>query len=214
VVRFFDQYLGTFAMREEPLPKDPHRYPAFTHEIQRAMAAETDRFVERVVFTPSGTVHELFTSTETFIDDPLRAFYGWQGRAEPDRPFSIPEAERGGIFLQGALLSTLAQSVKTDALHRGLFIYERLLCQHISPPPGVDIFALSDQLDPPDPLATERERLEYLVETHPGCGHCHATFVSLGLGLETFDAVGVYRRTQNCPTIDPAGVVTLRLDEV
>ena len=41
----------------------------------------------------------------------------------------------------------------------------------------------------------------------PSCSACHALMDPLGLPLETFDAIGRYRTTENGLTIDPSGEV-------
>jgi hypothetical protein len=207
VTKFFDQYLGTFMLAEDTLPKDPDVFPAFTPAIQAAMLAETHRFVERTVFEADGTLADVFTSNETYVDETLRAFYGWSGSASPDAPFAIPEPQRTGIFMHGSVLAARSGSVESDALHRGLFIYRDLLCNEIAPPEGLDVNTLGNLLDTPDPEDTERQRFEFLRENNPECAACHGLFVPLGLGLETFDATGVFRETQNGRTLDPSGTL-------
>lgn len=204
VTRFFDQFLGTYLLDDGPLPKEPDLYPAFTPAIQAAMQDETHRFVRRV-FTSGGTVRDLFESDTTSIDDSLRAFYGWSGTASPDVPFTIPDGERAGVFMQGAVLAARSGSAESDALHRGLFVYQELLCNDIAPPPGLDVNSLGNLLDTPDPEDTERQRFEFLAANNPECSSCHGLFVPLGLGLETFDATGVHRTTQNGRTLDASG---------
>jgi hypothetical protein len=52
-----------------------------------------------------------------------------------------------------------------------------------------------------------RKRLE-AHRAMPDCAGCHAYLDPIGLGLETFDAIGQYRATYpNGDMIDPAGVI-------
>jgi hypothetical protein len=205
VTKFFDQYLGTFMLDGDTLPKDPEVFPEFSSAIQRAMLDETHRFVHHTVFEADGTLTDVFGSNETFIDETLREFYGWSGTASPDAPFVIPEAQRSGIFMQGAVLSANSSSVESDALHRGLFVFRDLLCNGIAPPEGLDVNTLGNLLDSPDPEDTERQRFEFLQENSPECAGCHGLFVPLGLSLETFDATGVFRESDNGRALDPSG---------
>jgi hypothetical protein len=205
VTEFFEQYLGTYTLRDGLLPKDDAMFPAFSLAVQDAMRAETERFVANVVFTPEGTLNDVFAGNVTFVDDSLREFYGWSGSAAPDAPFEIPNGERSGLFMHGSVLAARSNSVDSDALHRGLFIYEDLLCEHIEPPAGLDINSLGNLLDSPDPEDTERQRFEFLQENNPECAGCHALFLPYGFGLETFDPVGVFRAEQNGRPLDTTG---------
>ena len=52
-----------------------------------------------------------------------------------------------------------------------------------------------------------REMLE-LHAQQPGCSACHLRMDPLGLGLENFDGIGVWRTKEDGITIDPAGVLS------
>ena len=76
------------------------------------------------------------------------------------------------------------------------------MCGTISPPPpGVNTSVVDQPTDVP---TTKRQRLE-AHRTSDGCKACHALMDPLGLPLETYDAIGKYRTTENGLTIDPSG---------
>ena len=197
VTKFFDQYLGIYTLTGELAAKDPEKYPEFTAEVQQSMVEETHRFVDRVIFGARGTLVDLFTSDQTWLDDSLRAYYGWPDAASPDAAYTVAGQERAGVFMHGSVLTARAASVESDPLHRGLFIYRDLLCKTIGPPDDLDINSLGNLLDSPDPEDTERQRFEFLQRNSPSCASCHELFLPLGLSLETFDAVGVFREEEH-----------------
>ena len=83
---------------------------------------------------------------------------------------------------------------------RGKFIRESLLCQEVPPPPpGVNTAAVDQPTDKP---MTKRQRLE-IHRSDAKCAGCHALMDPLGLPLESFDAIGAYRTTDNGLPVDP-----------
>jgi hypothetical protein len=85
---------------------------------------------------------------------------------------------------------------------RGKFIREALLCQHVPPPPPNVPLVLPEPTDG-TPM-TKRQRLE-AHRSVAVCASCHELMDPLGLPLESFDAVGRYRTTDNGLPIDPSG---------
>jgi hypothetical protein len=59
--------------------------------------------------------------------------------------------------------------------------------------------------DPADGPETLRSRLERLHLQAPTCAACHAYMDPLGFALESFDAIGAYRTTDNGLPIDTTG---------
>src|SRR5690349_15125060 len=57
---------------------------------------------------------------------------------------------------------------------------------------------------PPDPSATTRERWEQ-HSADPTCSGCHSQIDPIGFTFEEFDAVGMYRTTENGKPVDPTG---------
>jgi hypothetical protein len=75
-----------------------------------------------------------------------------------------------------------------------------LLCQTVPPPPpGVNTAGVDQPTDVP---MTKRQRLE-IHRSDSKCSGCHALMDPLGLPLESFDAIGAYRTTDNGLPVDP-----------
>jgi hypothetical protein len=110
------------------------------------------------------------------------------------------------------LASFLTQSsldYRTAPTLRGFWVLENLLCQNIPPPPpnvpkldGASTTAM---------MMAQSENVAVRLAAHrmqdSGCMSCHSILDPIGLGLETFDAIGQYRaKYDNGDTIDPSGV--------
>jgi hypothetical protein len=117
------------------------------------------------------------------------------------------DGPRAGILTLPGLLSLHAYPGKTSPALRGLFVRKVLLCQDIPPPPPSVDTTLPTMA--PGELVTTRE-LVARHQTDAVCASCHGRMDPIGLALETFDAIGVHRETQNGLPIDASG----RLDGV
>jgi hypothetical protein len=100
-------------------------------------------------------------------------------------------AHRAGILGQGSFLVSTAGPTATSPTARGIFIRERLLCQHVPPPPpGVNTTL-------PEPTGADNARTRRQLMTahasNPTCSSCHRLMDPIGFGLENFDAIGVWR---------------------
>lgn len=113
-----------------------------------------------------------------------------------------PGSPRGGLLTQGAVLKVTADGTKTSPVVRGLFINERILGEHVPPPPP-GIPAIEPDIRG---ATTIREQLDK-HRSNASCVVCHHTIDPPGFALENFDPVGGWRTTYgNGPKVDPSGV--------
>ncbi|MBC7531795.1 MAG: DUF1588 domain-containing protein [Oligoflexus sp.] len=117
--------------------------------------------------------------------------------------------DKDNILTMPGLLGGLNVSSETSPVKRGLFFSGRLLCRQVPPPPGnagafkAETLALD---------TTPRERLK-VHESNSSCASCHASVDPIGLGLETFDALGRIRDVYASKVaIDAAG--SMKLDRI
>jgi hypothetical protein len=102
---------------------------------------------------------------------------------------NLPVAsKRGGFVTQGAILKVTADGTSTSPVVRGVFINERILGNHIPPPPpGVPA------IEPDIRGATSiRDQLEKHRNSE-SCASCHQTIDPPGFALENYDPVGIWR---------------------
>ena len=89
---------------------------------------------------------------------------------------------------------------RTSPVKRGKWILEQLLCSPPPPPPpgvATDLTAMMSG-------GTLRQKLE-AHRQKPECAGCHRLMDPLGFGLESFDAVGVFRQTDEGSPVDASG---------
>lgn len=173
------------------------------------MRAETERFIEHVVWDSEGTLRELLSASYTIIPKELAYLYNvvlteFPADAVPGESYlvQLDPAQRAGILTHASLMSILATPTSTRPIARGKFVREKLLCAPVPPPPpGVNATP-----PPPDPSATTREQYEQHADD-PACSGCHATFDGLGFAFEHYSAVGQYRLQDNGKPIDASGEV-------
>lgn len=200
---FFDELLDLGKVRE--LSKDLATYPGFDAQLAEALAEETQRLIQDIVFVKGGDVRSLFDAPYTFVNARLNEHYGFGAAVPADGRFVRvdlpPASRRGGILGQGAFLALNAHPVSTSPTHRGKFVRERLLCHPVGAPPNNVNTSFPE--DPPNQPRTMKEKLTAHRE-NASCAGCHVLMDDIGLGLENFDAVGRYREVEVGKPIDAA----------
>jgi hypothetical protein len=168
-----------------------------------SMRGETQAFVRDLV-TRDGDYRDLFTSTQTFLNPELAKLYGVPAPAGTGFVSAVLPATgpRAGYLGQASFLALNAHPDGTSPTFRGKFIVETLLCNSIPPPPNDVITEIPEK----DKTKTKREQLK-VHQTLPTCGACHALMDPLGLALEKFDGIGVYRDTDRGMALDVTGTI-------
>jgi hypothetical protein len=217
VGRFFQQYLKITGLADAAVAKDTALFPAgdYSAAHQADMLKESTEFSRYIVFDDDGTLGSLFSSPFSFVTKRLADLYGAKG-ADSNTELSMvamPEGERAGVLMQAAFLSVRAKADETDPLHRGLFVFEDMLCQKTSPPPDVDLTMVADLLVSPEANATKKEDFEFFQENSPACAGCHSLFVPFGLSLENYDAIGRFRTSEHSKPLEVAGTFAVGDEE-
>ncbi|MCG5054271.1 MAG: DUF1592 domain-containing protein [Myxococcales bacterium] len=188
LTQYFDDLVGVD--RVLSAPKNEMFFPQFKTEIRALMLAEYRAFVEHVIWKGDGRLETLLTAPYTFLNKTLGGFYGLGGSDDDNTWKQVSAAEQGraGLLTTGAFLATYGLDADTDIIRRGLFVREKLLCDHLPSAPGdVNVFPL-----PPDGANTHRERL-VAHAAEEKCALCHRMMDPIGFALENFDSTGVYR---------------------
>ncbi len=196
---YFAEVLKLRALEE--LPKDPTLYPQFSPDLAAAMRQETLALIEDIAFTTDSDFRDILNAPYTFVNGPLAALYGLipdPGQlGETWQRFDLPpDTKRGGILGQAAFLAAYAHISSTSPTLRGKFVREALMCQGMpAPPPDV-----VTELPAGAEYKTMRERLEGHLKEE--CAGCHSLMDPIGLGLENFDGIGIFRLVENGVTLD------------
>jgi hypothetical protein len=117
------------------------------------------------------------------------------------RPATYGKKERFGLLTHPALMATIAEHDTSDPIHRGTFVYTKILCQSIPSPPDA-----VPALPTLSPGLTTRQRLEE-HRSAPACSGCHAAFDPIGLAFENFDSLGRYRADERGAKVDSSGEI-------
>ena len=114
---------------------------------------------------------------------------------------TVPEGQRLGILTHPAWLVSHSDAMDNHAIHRGIWVRERLLGGGI---PDVPI-TVDAQL-PDEPSQTLRERMR--VTREKSCIACHAKMDPLGLPFEMYNHAGLFRTTeQDKPVITTGEII-------
>jgi hypothetical protein len=198
---FADDWLELDGLLE--LTKDPSVFSYFSPDVGMHAREETLRLIEHLVFDVDTDFRTLMTTRTTFVTRRLAGLYDVpapdvNGFAQIELP---ADGARAGLLGHASVLSLHASPNRSSPTLRGVFVRERLLCQHMpSPPANVDTTIPDGSSD----ALTMRERLAVHLET-PSCAGCHVLTDLIGLSLENFDGLGGFRATENGAVIDPSG---------
>ncbi len=186
--------------RRQQLPRTD-----LTGDLRRAMRQETEG-VFAYILREDRSLLELLDSNYTFVNERLAQHYGLTNviGQRMRRVTLPPDSPRGGILTQGAVLAVTSNPTRTSPVKRGVFILDNLLGTP-PPPPPPNIPPLEDAIKglagrPPtlrETLAVHRENVL--------CASCHNRMDPLGLALENFNAMGMWRAQEFNQPIDAAG---------
>jgi hypothetical protein len=198
VGRFGAQWLHVERVMQ--LPRALALFPAWTPDLQAALVEEARHFVAEVLLAPDGRFDDLYLASWTVARGAAARHYGFtDGNPTGERRTWPGGADRAGVLTLGAVLASTSHSDQTSPIRRGLFVRERLLCQHLPEPP-----ANAGGVPDVNPEATTRERFRQHTDD-PACASCHRYIDGLGFGFEALDPIGLPRREESGQPVDSTG---------
>ena len=178
----------------------------FGGSLRTAMRREAELYF-RHVLREDRSVLELIDTDWTFLNGELAAHYGIPGVEGGDmRPVKLPpDSPRGGIITMGSVLAVTSNPTRTSPVKRGLFILDNVLGTPPPPaPPNIPSLEASEKGANGEEL-TLRQALA-LHREKPLCSSCHNRMDPLGLALENFNAMGLWRdKERGQPLASPEG---------
>ncbi|MHB8519721.1 MAG: DUF1592 domain-containing protein [Limisphaerales bacterium] len=194
-------------------PEKPVNRPRFSGRpaieldgpLRRAMQQETELFFASIV-REDRSVLDLIDSDYTFLNERLARLYAIPNVTGNEmRRVSLPkDSPRGGVLTEGTVLVVTSNPTRTSPVKRGLFILDNILGLP-TPPPPPDIPLLEES----EKAFKDREpTLREVLEVHrskPLCSSCHSRMDPLGLALENFNALGMWREQERGQPIEVAG---------
>lgn len=220
----YDEILASFRSRfgrrrrgEERSPEDQKRFDRFRElrelsdrfdaSLKRAMQQETELSVAHLV-REDGSLLDLIDCDYTFLNEQLARHYkipDVQGREM--RRVELPEdSPRGGVLTQASMLLVTSNPTRTSPVKRGLFILDNILGTPAPPAPA----AVPNLEDSASRFGDREPTLRELLQVHREealCASCHNRMDPLGLALENFDALGMWREAEGGQPIDASGTL-------
>ncbi len=179
--------------------------PQLTGSLREAMQQETE-MAFAYVLKEDRSLLELIESNYTFLNEELAQHYGIAGVTghEMRKVQLAPDSPRGGVLTQGTVLAVTSNPTRTSPVKRGVFILNSILgTPPAAPPPNIP--ALED--------AASKEKLKEMTlrdtlalhAKEPLCRSCHNRMDPLGLALENFNALGMWRDQELNRPFDTGG---------
>ncbi len=205
-VNFAGQWLNLRGLQSVgPLPL---LYPDFDDPLRQAMRREVELLFDSIVREDRSVV-DLLDANDTFVNERLARHYGIPHvyGSSFRRVTLTPEFDsRRGLLGKGAFLTTTSKPDRTSPVTRGKWIMTNIL--GMSPPdPPADVPPLPPaQADATGNVKTPTMRQKMLDHrVRADCVQCHRMMDPIGFALENFDAVALWRSTDEGAPIDASG---------
>ncbi len=193
----FNRFLADFSNqwleldRQDLIAVDQNLFRDFDVAVKRSMKEESVQFMSHVI-TENLPLDNLIDSDFIVIDSALAKHYGIPGiKGDEFRRVSLPRnTRRGGLLTQAGILMQTGTGDRSSIVERGVFIAKKMMDAEPPPPPPLVADLPNSGRD------FERMTGAQLVQRHarlPQCASCHKKIDPMGVGLEEFDAIGLYR---------------------
>ncbi len=183
--------------------------PQLTGSLREAMQQETEMTFAHVL-KEDRSLLELLNSDYTFLNEELAKHYGIEGVTgrEMRKVQLAPDSPRGGVLTQGTVLAVTSNPTRTSPVKRGVFILDAILGTPPAPPPP-NIPALEDAATKEELSKMSLRETLALHAKNSLCRSCHNRMDPLGLALENFNALGMWRdREMNQPIESQGQLIT------
>ncbi|HEY0551522.1 MAG TPA: DUF1588 domain-containing protein, partial [Verrucomicrobiae bacterium] len=176
-------------------------------DLRRAMREETEMAFAWVM-RENRSVLDLIDGDYTFLNEKLAKHYGLTNldiNGPEMRRVALPaNSPRGGVLTHGSALVVTSNPTRTSPVKRGLFILDNILGLP-TPPPPPDIPNLEDSEKETEGRKPTLREVLAIHREQPLCASCHNRMDPLGLALENFNAMGMWREKERNQAIDAAG---------
>ncbi len=186
---FVSQWLRTREMKTAVNPARD-KFPEFTPALRDAMYQEVTEFFQALL-REDRTLTDLLDCNYSYANGTLAKYYGLPGiEGDEFRRVELTDRNRGGVITMGAVLTLTSYPRRTSPVLRGKWVMEEILgTPPPPPPPMIKILPTSDQ---PKNGLTFRQQLEF-HRRKVECTGCHTRMDPLGMGLENFNPIGLWR---------------------
>jgi hypothetical protein len=118
------------------------------------------------------------------------------------RRVPVTDTNRRGLLGHASILTLTSLANRTSPVMRGKYVMEVLL--GVGPPnPPADVPPLKENVNN-EKMRSVRDRLEEHRRSE-ACSSCHNMMDPIGMAMENFDAIGVWRANDSGYRVDPSG---------
>jgi hypothetical protein len=191
--------------RLQTRPKDAALFPEFTPQASAQLQESGWLFLQEMLW--NGNFSDWFTTRKMFLNEQLAALYGIPAvTGAALTAVDVVSSERSaGLLSQPVVLAAHASPSQSDVVHRGLFVFDSIVCGATIPKPPANTVMEAVAALPPN--STQKEFANYRA-MNPSCQACHAQFDPLGLAQEEYDALGRYQQADSSgQPIDASAVI-------
>ncbi|MCM8538500.1 MAG: DUF1592 domain-containing protein [Lentisphaeraceae bacterium] len=201
IKNFTSEWLG-FKNLGKGINPDSKTFPEYTEELRKASKEEVYKLFEDL-FKNDKSLLSLIDSKDGYLNEGLALLYGIKNIKGPElRKVTLNNPQRGGLMSMSAILAATSNPTRTNPVNRGMWVFEKLLGQHMPMPPA-NVPPLADNAGQKKGISL-REEFEKHRE-NAACANCHNKIDPLGFGLENFNAIGRFRTKENGVDIDSRG---------
>jgi mono/diheme cytochrome c family protein len=176
----------------------------FNGRLRQSMRMESEEFFAHIL-RENRPATELLTANYTYLNEPLAEWYNVDGvKGTHMRKVDVPaDKHRGGLLSQATFHLVTSNPTRTSPVKRGLFVLENFLATP-APPAVPDVPPLEASAKGDKKNLPLREILKIHAEQKL-CASCHARMDPIGLALENYNAIGVWRDDDKGQPIDTSG---------
>ena len=200
VDNFAEQWLRLRSVKHAD--PDTGLFPQYSRNLGESMTRETKLLFDSIM-RENRSITDLLTADYTYVDEVLAKHYGIpnvQGSAF--HRVQVTDPNRIGLLGHGSILTLTSLANRTSPVLRGKYVMEVLLGV-APPPPPPNVPALTENVENQKPLPVRERLAEH--RKNPACASCHKMMDPIGLALENFNAIGLWRSIDSGSPIDPSG---------
>jgi hypothetical protein len=183
---------------------EPKLFRDFTRNLGRSMRREIELLFDSIV-REDRNVLDLVTADYTFVDEVLARHYGIPNViGSRFQRVSVTDPNRLGLLGKAGILTLTSLASRTSPVARGKYVLEVLIGS--PPPPPLPVVPPLKEAVMNEKVLSVRERIEQ-HRNSDACRACHQIMDPIGLALENFDAVGLWRESDEGSRIDATGTM-------
>lgn len=183
----------------DSIDPDPRIYSEFDPDLRRGLKQELELFVDSILRSDRSVI-DLLDADYSYLNERLARHYGIDSvRGSQFRKVALQDDRRWGLLGKGGVLMLTSYPNRTSPVLRGAYILDTFIgTPPAAPPPGVET---NLDTQPGETVLTVRQRLED-HRAQPSCNQCHGVIDPMGMALENFDAIGLWRDVDRWAGVD------------